>query len=103
VVTLAQAKQYVDKDGKTGKDDDYIQECLDEATALVEAFIGSATVPDVAKDRAVLETLSELYHRRNAPNGLSQFAGYDGQAVRVARDPMVGAYPILGRFMVIGL
>jgi hypothetical protein len=104
VVTLAQAKAYVAKDDTGTTNDSYIQDCIDEATDMVTTFIGSATVPDLAKDRAVLETVMSLYHRRQAPNGLAQFAGIDGTTViRVPRDPMAGAYPILARYMVIGL
>jgi hypothetical protein len=53
--------------------------------------------------RAILECGSELFYRRNAPSGITQFATPDGQsAVRVARDPMVGAYPILAPYMAAG-
>lgn len=103
MVNLADLKAYVSPDMATTKNDAFIGKCLEEALELVTAFIGSATVPPATKDRAVLETGSELYHRRNAPNGVAQFAAFDGAPIRVARDPMVGAYPILGRFMVIGL
>jgi hypothetical protein len=104
VVTLAQAKAYVAANDDSTDDDVFIQSCIDEATDMVVAFIGTATVPDSGKDRAILETVSELFHRRQAPSGVQQFAAFDGgPIVRVARDPMVGAYPILGRYMVIGL
>lgn len=103
MVTLADAKAYVNPGSTTTQDDTYLTSCIAEALELVTAFIGTAVVPATSKDRAVLETTSELYHRRNAPNGLAQFAAFDGQPIRVARDPMVGAYPILSRFMVIGL
>lgn len=102
-VTLEQAKQYVNPGSTTTQDDAYIQDCLDEATDMVTAFTADQTIPTVAFDRAVKEVLSELYHRRNAPNGIAQFSQYDGGPIRVARDPMVGAYPILSRYMVIGL
>jgi hypothetical protein len=100
-MTYEDLKTYVGaKDGS----DAYVIACYEDATALVEAFIGTSVVPASAKDRAILETGSELFHRKNAPNGLAQFQGFDGAApVRIARDPMVGAYPILSRWMVLGL
>jgi len=99
-VTFEDLKTYV---GAQDDSDEFVTSCYDTAVTLVEAFIGEATVPASAKDRAVLEVGSELFHRKNAPNGVAQFSTYDGAPVRVARDPMVGAYPILARYMVIGL
>jgi hypothetical protein len=55
-------------------------------------------------NRAKIECGSELYHRRSAPNGVAQFATLDGgSAVRVARDPMIAAYPILVPYVGQGL
>ena len=99
-MTWENLKTYV---GARDDDDAFVTSCYDEAVTLVEAFIGSNVVPASAKDRAVLETGSELYHRKNAPNGVAQFSTFDGSPIRVARDPMVGAYPILARWVVIGL
>lgn len=83
-------------------DDPFVDQCWDEALALVTAYVGSAVVPQVILDRATLEVGSELFHRRNAPNGVAQFASLDGAPIRVARDPMLGAYPILNRYLVVG-
>jgi len=73
---------------------------LPVAEALVSAHVGTATVPETVLDRAVLEVASELFHRRNAPSGISQFGAADGSVVRVARDPMVAAYPLLAPWVV---
>lgn len=89
--------------GAPDSDAAYVEECWDEATSLVNVFIGSATVPVAILDRAFLEVGSELYHRRQAPNGIAQFASLDGSPIRVARDPMLGAYPLLQRFMTPGI
>lgn len=102
-VTLAQAKAFVNPNSTTTQDDGYITDCLAEALALVTAFTLNQGVPQVIIDRAVKETMSELYHRRNAPNGIAAQFMDTGAPVRVARDPMVGAYPILSRYMVIGI
>lgn len=85
----------------------YVEQCWDEATALVTAYVGTIdpvfVIPDEIRDRATLEVGSELYHRRQAPNGVAQFSTIDGSPIRVARDPMVGAYPLLNRYIAPGL
>ncbi len=86
----------------TADDGDYITACVMEAMELVDHEIGTAPVPDPVVDRAVIEVGSELYNRRSAPNGISQFASPDGGAVRIARDPMVGARPLLAPFLGLG-
>ncbi|WP_350348018.1 hypothetical protein ABIQ69_15470 [Agromyces sp. G08B096] len=83
-------------------DQEFIEASLTEAEALVVAYVGAATVPQAVLDRATIEVGSELFNRRAAPNGISQFAGPDGSAIRVARDPMVGAYPILQPYLPLG-
>lgn len=85
-------------------DASFIGECVDEATALVSRVAADAVnpVPVEIIDRAVIEVGSELFHRRAAPNGISQFAALDGQPVRVARDPMNAARAILAPFLPLG-
>lgn len=58
-----------------------------------------SSVPAAVLDRAYLEAGSELYHRRQAPNGIAQFATPDGNPVRVARDPLVGVYPLITPYL----
>lgn len=89
--------------GAPDTDAAFVEECWDQATALVNAFIGTETIPVAIVDRAFLEVGSELYHRRQAPNGIAQFASIDGSPIRVARNPMVGAYPLLQPYMLPGL
>lgn len=81
--------------GAPETDTDFVNACWQEAELLVDAFIGSSDVPSQVRDRAVMETGSELFHRRQAPNGIAQFSTLDGSPIRIARDPMVGAYTIL--------
>ena len=62
-------------------------------------------VPVEVLDRATREVCSDLFARRNAPNGIvnTQFAGADGPAsmpARLHRDPLVPAYPLLARWAV---
>jgi hypothetical protein len=94
-------KAYV---GAPASDDAFVADCWTEASALVAKFVGTATVNADILNRAKIECGSELYHRRSAPNGVAQFATLDGgSAVRVARDPMIAAYPILVPYVGQGL
>lgn len=98
---------YVKAEAHTVSDTDqeFIGNCLAEAVALVDQRCGAAlgNVPEAALHRAYIEAGSELYNRRAAPNGISQFAAADGSAIRVARDPMVAANPILAPFLPLGI
>ena len=84
--------------GADASQTDFVESCVDAAVGLVSQFVGSSDVPAGVLERAILEVGSEMFHRRNAPNGVAQFA-VDGSAIRVARDPMVGAYPLLARYV----
>lgn len=83
----------------SGPDDDFVHSCWDEAHLLVDTYVGTLTVPAAILHRAKLECGSELYHRRSAPNGIAQFAAFDGAPVRVARDPMTAARPLLADYV----
>lgn len=98
MVTVEQIRSYV---GASANDDPYIADILQQSSALVYRHVGSSitTIDSGILDRAILECASELFHRRQAPNGIAQFGTPDGSVVRVARDPMVGAYPILAPFI----
>lgn len=75
--------------------DTYLGNCLDVAADLVTHDAPKAT-PETVKARAILEVAAELYHRRNAPNGIKSFGDIDGAgAIRVARDALVAARPLL--------
>lgn len=77
----------------------FVESCFVTATQLVDSYVGSANVPVDVIERAYLEVGSELFHRRQAPNGVAQFTTLDGSAIRIARDPMVGAYPLLRKYV----
>lgn len=94
-------KAYV---GSPDSDDTFVADCWSQAESLVANFIGMAVVPADVLNRAMIECGSELFHRRSAPNGIAQFATLDGgSAVRVARDPMTGSYPLLMPFIGLGI
>ena len=75
---------------------------VDQALQMVTTHIGTATVPDVIADLAIIEVARELHTRQQAPGGiLSPYA--DAAPVRLARDPMKAAYPILAPYLPLGL
>ena len=95
---LGLLREYVGA-GETA-DDSFLSSCLEEARQLVGGYVGANKVPTPVKDRAVLDVAAELFHRRQAPGGIAQFATFDGQSpVRLARDPMQAAYPILRPYL----
>lgn len=80
---------------------DYLKKCVTVAWLSVTHFVGSAVIPSHILDRAVLEVAAELYHRKNAPNGIKSYAdAFDGaSAIRVARDALIAARPLLTPYM----
>lgn len=95
---LAALRGYVNADATA---DAYLTKCWDTASDMVGARIGEVTtVPKAVRERATLDVASELFHRRNAPGGvLGQFADVGAAPIRLARDPMLGAYPILAPYL----
>lgn len=65
-----------------------------QAVELVEHHIGTVNVPVIIVELASLEVARELYTRRDAPGGVLSTFG-DVGPVRLARDPLKAAYPIL--------
>ena len=95
-VSVEEFRAYVGTDEVS----DFVTESLAAGLALVERYIGTVTtVPAVLKDQATLIAASELFHRRQAPNGVSQFASMDGTPVRVAKDPLNAVYPLLNAYV----
>lgn len=100
-MTVADLKAYVSPSQPLRPSDDaYAATCWEQAQALITQYVGSATVPTAIVDRATLEVAAELFHRRQAPSGITQFATPEGSAgIRVARDPMIAAYDLLSPFL----
>jgi len=91
-VTLAQFQSYLGTD-ETG---DFIESCLSAGNAHVGRYIGDVdTVPNHVHEQAILICSSELFYRRQSPQGVTQFAAMDGTAVRAGKDPMNAVYPLL--------
>ena len=91
-VTVGQFREYVGTD----EDSTFVTNCLDAGKALVERYIGAiTTVPIHIKDEAILIASSELFYRRQSPQGVTQFASMDGSPIRAGKDPMTACYPLL--------
>lgn len=91
-----------------GEDAAYASTSAAEAKQLVHDFIGGETnpfeVPESVVARAVLEVGADLYYRKASRNGVVEFGGVEvAQPIRLNRDPMAAAYPILRRYLVMGL
>ena len=96
IVTLEEFQAYVGTD-ETGE---FVQSCLDAGHNLVSNYIGTIeTVPNEVQVQSILICSSELFHRRSAPNGVAQFASFDGAPIRVAKDPMNAVYSLLQRYV----
>lgn len=76
----------------------------DRADADVANLIGTVTtVPDPVKAGVTIEVAAELFHRKAAPSGISQFADANGNPIRVARDPLQPAYKELAPYIGYGI
>lgn len=96
-MTADDLSQYV---GANADDTVFVASCWDRADALVAQYVGTVEVPQAILDGATLDVGSELYHRRNSPSGIAQFAtAGDASPVRLARDPMTSVYPVLARWI----
>lgn len=101
-VTIEQLREYVG--ASEGEYESLLSDCLLEAEALVQHYVGVKPVPLPIADRAVKEVAAGLFDRRNAPSGIlpQQFATTEGvvsSPARVARDPLTPAYGLLRRFV----
>lgn len=81
--------------------------CAAEAAVLVNNAIGTDNpyvVPEEIVARCVLEVGSELYYRKSSRHGISSFDGIEGaMPLRISRDPMTAAWPLLRRFIPFGI
>lgn len=90
-----------------GEDAPYARDSDAVARQLVNDFIGGASnpfgLPPVVVERAVLEVGADIYYRKASRNGVVTLQGVDPQLFRINRDPMASAYPLLRRYLVMGL
>lgn len=90
-----------------GDDAPFAKESAEVAQQMVEDFIGGVQnpfgVPEEVVARAVLEVGADLYYRKASRNGVVTMEGVEPQMFRLHRDPMAAAYPLLRRYLVMGL
>lgn len=87
---------------RTGDEDDvFVERCFNDATLLVETYVGEEKfVPEGIMDLAIQVTGRDLYAFRDTPQGISQFSDMNAAPIRVARDPLTAAKPILRRYVI---
>ena len=89
---------------ETSDNDEFIQSCWVLASILITKAFAAATVPvpQEVLDRCALEVGAELYRRKDAPSGTSQFATFEGGSVPVRgpRDPLSQVRPIINAYVV---
>lgn len=90
--------------GTTGDDEDtFVESCWDNARLLLETATARAfrPVPDGLLDRMTLEVGAELYNRKSAPSGGSNYQTYEGGTfpVRAPRDPLTQVRPLLAIYV----
>jgi hypothetical protein len=98
-LTVEDFRSYVGTDEVS----DFVDACLEAGASLVSAFIGSAEVKEEVVDNAVLMCASEIFYRRQSPQGVTQFAAMDGTSMRAAKDPMNAARELLRPFVSYGV
>lgn len=98
-ITLENFQAYLNTD----ESGDFIQSCLTAGHSLVDKFQGDAEVPNQVHIQAVFQCASEIFYRRQSPQGVTQFATMDGNPVRAAKDPMNAARELLRPYVSYGV
>jgi len=81
--------------------DTQLNDCLETAGELLKELIGDKVVPPKTLERAQMLVANECLQQDLAPNGLlnQQFdAGTETVPIRIGRDPLTPAYPLLAQF-----
>lgn len=100
----ARLAQYVQ--AVAAEDVDHAESCSGEANTLVTNAIGEGNPYQVPEDviaRCVLEVGADLYYRKRTRHGIAAFDGIDVAPIRIARDPMTSAWPLLRQFIPVSL
>ncbi|XCB29637.1 hypothetical protein RQN30_10700 [Arcanobacterium hippocoleae] len=81
--------------------DENTKQYIREAQALIYNFCGSQSVnvPEPLLTQAILIVTREIETREKSPGGIFAAFGEQDGAVRLARDPMTMAYPLLRPFL----
>lgn len=73
----------------------------DQAAETLGKYIGDTVVPEATRTRCTLDVADRLHTLEVSPNGQPVFVDLDGGGgvARIARDPLIGVYPILSLYM----
>lgn len=81
----------------------FVTECAIEAPALITPYLATEP-PASVLERAQLEVGADLFHRKKARNGVTAFDTADGgETVRINRDPLAAAWPIIRPYLAPGI
>lgn len=94
---IARVTEYVNALGDA--DQASVAAAVPEAVELVTHHIGAAQVPEVIRERAIVEVAAELFYRKMARNGVMEFGGTDLAPFRIRNDPMKAVYPLLRPYL----
>lgn len=79
----------------------FIEDAAQEALDLVTTLVGTraASIPDGIGRRACIEVAADLFYRRSARNGIVGINSMEVTPVRIQRDPLTPAYPLLVQYL----
>lgn len=75
----------------------------ENAWQIIAAYLGEESVPEGVMKQAVHTVALEIQRREKAPGGVLAAFGGDGGPIRLARDPLTPAIPILRPFISAGI
>lgn len=83
------------------------QRAVEAAYGEVGAHLGTPATVDLVPlgvlRQAVLLVASQVWHAQDAPHGVANWADDGAAPVRVSRDPMTAARPLLRRYVGLGI
>lgn len=102
---LAQSGAYADPSTATPADRQWAQLCADAVNAGFDARLAGAVVTGLEAELiwSAMSAGVESYKRREATFGLTGYVDLQGAAIRIARDYLEAAAPILARYATVGL
>lgn len=88
--------------GSLATDEEFVEECWNDAVVLVDKRIAADVVPDEIVQQSYRDVGADLYWRRAARNGIVGINSQDSSPVRINRDPMAACEYILMPFLTPG-
>lgn len=95
-------RNYVNAPATNETSNDFVEACWDQAVALIDRHVRDNTIPPNILDRARIEVGADLYYRKASKNGIVTANGADVTPIRINKDPMAPAYPLLDPYLPAG-